>query len=57
MIRLPTLLYESLPYAYVLLGVLAVAGVDPVPGRLSGLVLLLAGLHVFRLRRAYRQGY
>ncbi len=47
-------LYEIRPYACNVFGAMAVLAA-PVPfGRVCGLVLVLAGLYILKLRRAYR---
>jgi hypothetical protein len=48
-------LYEALPALYVAVGTCAALGLDPTGGKLSGLLLAIAGLVIFKLRRAYRR--
>jgi hypothetical protein len=51
---LPHSVYEALPYAYVVIGVWAASGLDVSAGRVSGLLLVFAGLTIFRLRIKFR---
>lgn len=46
----PHWLYERLPYLYVLGGAFAVSGFELSLVRIGGLILILAGLRIFRLR-------
>lgn len=50
----PNKLYECLPYLYVVIGTLAVSGFEWRPSTLGGLVFVLVGLLLFRLRIRYR---
>jgi len=60
---LPRWFYESLPIAYVIIGVAVLAfesagfgngAIDPTVGFLSGLLFALAGLMILAMRDAYR---
>jgi hypothetical protein len=50
----PGWLYERLPYVYILTGLLATSGIELTVSTLSGAVLVVVGLIVFRLRLRYR---
>ena len=51
---LPNSIYEALPYAYVLAGVWATSGLDVAAGKFSGMLLVVAGLTIFKLRIKFR---
>jgi len=53
---LPEFVYEALPYLYVLGGVWAISGLEVAPGKLGGMLLVIAGLTVFNLRIKFRSG-
>ena len=55
MVKLPTWLYESLPYIYAAAGVVALWRLDDVIGEISGLLLISAGLVVANMRHEYRK--
>lgn len=54
---IPRPLYELLPYLYFAIGIAAATNLHPLFGRVSGLLLVAAGLIIWRLRRAYRKGW
>lgn len=54
MFYLPTWLYEILPYVYIVVGALALIGVDITVGRLSGILLLTAAIVIIKMRRDCR---
>ncbi|MBZ4193079.1 MAG: sel1 repeat family protein [Candidatus Contendobacter sp.] len=51
---LPKPLYETLPYGYVLAGVLAIVGIEPIFGKACGILLIVIGLFVYQARMRYR---
>ena len=51
---IPTPIYELLPYLYVLAGILAVAGLDTLFGKICGALLIIVGIVVYSARRRYR---
>lgn len=51
---IPKPLYEVLPYGYVLAGALAVAGIEPMFGKVCGVLLILIGIFVYQARLRYR---
>lgn len=51
--KLPNFPYEFLPFLYVIVGSLAAINTDGI-GRASGVLLITAGLVVFKLRLSYR---
>jgi hypothetical protein len=55
MVKLPTWLYESLPYIYAGAGAVALWRLDDVIGEISGLLLISAGLVVANMRHEYRK--
>lgn len=50
----PAFIYELLPYLYILVGILALVKIPGQLGTLSGMLLLVAGLLVFKWRLAHR---
>jgi len=50
----PNWLYECLPYLYVVIGTLAVSGFEWRSSTLGGVIFVLVGLALFRLRIRYR---
>ena len=50
----PTLLYEVLPYVYMLGGSISLIGVDNGWGKICGLVLIVAGVTIMQIRARYR---
>lgn len=52
---IPKPIYELLPYLYLAGGSAAVLGLDPTSGRVSGALLIIAGLVIRSMRKAYRQ--
>lgn len=50
----PRPIYELMPFVYLLLGVLTLAGIDPMFERLAGVLLLTAGLLICYRRLTYR---
>lgn len=50
----PQWLYERLPYFYVLGGTLAASGFDLSPDTVAGLIFVITGLAILRLRFRYR---
>ena len=53
--HIPESIYESLPYSYMGGGVLVVAALPNAWGIISGMLLLLAGVWVWWVRRIYRR--
>lgn len=51
---MPKPIYELLPYVYAVFGLLALFNVEWMTGRVSGALLLLAAVIIWRLRRLYR---
>lgn len=51
---IPKPIYEALPYGYVLVGVLAVTGTDPILGKACGVLLIIVGVFVYQARLRYR---
>jgi hemerythrin-like metal-binding protein len=51
---LPVWLYEPLPYVYAGIGMLALFKLEGTLGGISGLMLILAGLLIWRTRQIYR---
>lgn len=51
---IPKPIYEVLPYGYVLAGVLAVTGTDPILGKACGVLLIIVGVFVYQARLRYR---
>lgn len=52
---LPDWLYEPLPYIYALVGILTAYNLDMLLGRISGLLLISAGVIVWHLRFQHRR--
>ncbi len=52
---LPNWLYEPLPYIYALVGIITAYNLDMLLGRISGLLLISAGVIVWHLRFQHRQ--
>jgi hypothetical protein len=52
--HIPDFVYELLPYVYILVGILAMVKIPGQLGTFSGLVLLAAGLLVFKWRLEHR---
>lgn len=50
----PTPVYEILPYAYMLIGGLAVVSIDIIAAKVCGLILVTTGIVIYRARRRYR---
>jgi tetratricopeptide (TPR) repeat protein len=46
--------YELLPYLYVLAGILAVAGLETLFGKICGVLLIVVGAIIYQARRRYR---
>ncbi|MEW6676357.1 MAG: hypothetical protein AB1421_00415 [Pseudomonadota bacterium] len=53
--NLPYWLYESLPYFYAAMGVLAIASLEAIIGKISGMLLISAGAVIWQLRFTYRR--
>jgi hypothetical protein len=51
---LPKPLYEVLPYGYVLAGVLTITIIEPIFGKVCGVLLIVIGLFVYQARMRYR---
>ena len=51
---IPTPIYEILPYAYMLIGALAIVSIDIVVAKICGLILVTTGVLIYRVRRRYR---
>ena len=52
---IPRPIYEALPHIYVAAGTLSALNLDPTGGKLSGALLAIAGVVIFKLRRNYRR--
>jgi hypothetical protein len=50
MIYLPNWIYKPLPYAFMFLGAVVLTATELSTGRISGLLLILAGVLIFKLR-------
>lgn len=50
----PRWLYEALPYLYVVCGIASLATLDHLLSAFSGLMLVSAGIVVWKLRHAHR---
>lgn len=50
----PTPVYEILPYAYMLIGGLAVVSIDIIFAKVCGLILVITGTVIYLARRRYR---
>lgn len=55
MFYFPDWIYEPLPYLYLLVGGVALAGVDITAGRISGLLLISAAALIIKMRRDSRR--
>ena len=53
--NLPEWLYEPLPYLYVLMGLIATYVLDAAIGKMSGVLLISAGVVIWQLRFSYRR--
>lgn len=51
---LPRTIYEILPFIYFPTGLAAIANLDTALGRISGSLLLSAGVAIFTMRKPYR---
>ncbi|HRD49157.1 MAG: sel1 repeat family protein [Candidatus Competibacter sp.] len=51
---IPAPLYELLPYGYALTGMLAVAGLETIFGKVCGALLIIAGVVIYLARMRYR---
>lgn len=51
---LPRTIYEILPFIYFPTGLAAIANLDTALGRISGALLLSAGVAIFTMRKLYR---
>ena len=54
---IPRPLYELLPYLYFAIGLAAATNLHPLFGRVSGLLLVGAGLIIWHMRRTYRKNW
>lgn len=54
-IRKPGWFYESLPYVYTAIGLVVMVALPSTLGVLSGCVLIVAGVHVYCMRRSCRK--
>jgi hypothetical protein len=52
---IPKYVYEVLPFLYILAGTASVMGLDISTGKISGLLLMSAGVVVYWLRLSYRR--
>lgn len=52
---MPSSIYEALPYIYLVVGASALFGVEAVFGQICGLLLMVIGAIVFRMRIQYRK--
>jgi hypothetical protein len=53
--NIPIWIYEPLPYLYALMGVIAILTLDALVGKISGLMLISAGVVVWHQRIRYRR--
>jgi hypothetical protein len=53
--NIPDWLYEPLPYLYVLMGLIATIVLESLIGKISGVLLISAGLVIWNLRFTYRR--
>lgn len=53
--NIPDWLYEPLPYLYTLAGIATVVMLDVLIGKLSGILLISAGIVIWHLRFVYRR--
>ena len=51
---IPTPIYELLPFIYAVAGVLAVVGIEEIPGKICGALLLIASITIYQARWRYR---
>ncbi len=51
---IPTFIYELLPLIYAVPGVLAVIGIEGIPGKLCGALLIIASMVIYQARWRYR---
>lgn len=51
---IPTPIYELLPLIYAVAGVLAVVGIEELPGKICGALLLIASITIYQARWRYR---
>ena len=51
----PAWLYEPLPYLYVAMGLVSIVMLEAVVGKLSGVMLISAGVAIWHLRFSYRR--
>ena len=51
---IPTPIYELLPFIYAVAGVLAVVGIEEIPGKICGALLLIASIVIYQARWRYR---
>ncbi len=47
--------YESLPYIYLTVGLGALLGVDALFGQICGVLLIVVGIYILRMRAQYRK--
>ena len=52
---IPKHIYELLPFLYVLAGMASVMGLDVSSGKASGVLLMIAGVSVYKMRLDYRR--
>ena len=53
--NVPDWLYEPLPYLYALAGIFSIITLDAVIGKISGVLLISAGVVIWHLRYTYRR--
>jgi len=53
--KIPDWLYEPLPYAYAIMGIVATVSLEVLIGKISGLLLISAGIVIWHLRFSYRR--
>ena len=51
---IPTPIYELLPFIYAVAGVLAVVGIEEIPGKICGALLIIASITIYQARWRYR---
>ncbi len=48
-------IYESLPYIYLAVGLGALLGVDAIFGQVCGVLLMILGIYILRMRTQFRK--
>ena len=53
--NMPRWLYEPLPYVYAAMGVVSIVTLDAIVGKISGVMLISAGVVIWHLRFSFRR--